>query len=490
MLQLIFDDTLAVPEGVRAVVGVGRFGSLVFDHQSRVEAMRDLTREAGWPPLVHLCSPADITKFIEGLDKDGKDIPYLVCPSHLAPACSRESLRTFLRQVEYAPSALHMPLKGAGDWRGWSLMRGNLLEKFLTMQLEGDAAGFFQQHREMLTDIVDRLQLVDLSDERTLQDFLSGQFDARHFNAIEREEYTVVKRSKDRTKLKREYAFYQLVPPAMRMFLVQPFDFADNGETASYRMERVCVPDMATQWLHNAFAPAEFERFMNHVFHFISIRPERRVGKVEATAVFDALYVAKVEERIAALKTLPAYSKLAPLLERACGGIDTLVNRYFVLLERNRGRFPLKRLVIGHGDLCFSNILYSKANQYLKLIDPRGTEDENGLYTDPYYDVAKLSHSVLGEYDFINQDLFGIAVDAELGLRLDIKNASREWAQKLFHAQLAKPGFDAELTRLCEASLFISMLPLHIDRPRKVLAFAIKAGSILDTIANKKDILQ
>jgi hypothetical protein len=486
MLQVVFDDTLAVPEAEHAVVGVERFGNLVVNRRSRVEAMRELTREAGWPPPIHLQTPADITELIERLRQESDDAPYLICPSHLVPACGEEHLATFLKQVEYAPSALHMPLNGGRDKRGWSLMRGSLLERFLVKQREGDLAGFFEQHGEMLVDVPGRLRLLDLSDERALQDFLSGQFDARHFNAIERDEYTVVKSSRDRVKLKREFDFYGIVSPELRMFLVQPFDFRDDGQTARYRMERVSVPDMALQWVHNAFEPQEFERFLNHIFHFIAIRPALRVGKAKAARVFDTLYVEKVEERIAALKGLPAYRKLVPLLENGCGGIDALVRRYMDLLERNRKRFVLDRLVIGHGDPCFSNILYSKTNQFLKLIDPRGADSESDLYTDPYYDVAKLSHSVQGTYDFINHDMFNICVDTDLSLRLSIKDESREWAGKLFRAQLDKAGFEADLTRLCEASLFISMLPLHIDRPRKVLAFALRAASILDKLADRK----
>ena len=56
--------------------------------------------------------------------------------------------------------------------------------------------------------------------------------------------------------------------------------------------------------------------------------------------------------------------------------------------------------VVGHGDLCFSNMFYSKSNQYLKLIDPRGASSEHDLYTDPDYDVAKLSHSIQGRLRF------------------------------------------------------------------------------------------
>ncbi len=67
----------------------------------------------------------------------------------------------------------------------------------------------------------------------------------------------------------------------MQMFLVQPFDFEDDGETASYRMERVSMPDMSLQWLHGSFQANEFDRFLQHFFYFIRVRPERRGGPSE-----------------------------------------------------------------------------------------------------------------------------------------------------------------------------------------------------------------
>ena len=106
------------------------------------------------------------------------------------------------------------------------------------------------------------------------------------------------------------------------------------------------------------------------------------------------------------------------------------------------------------------------------------------MYTDPYYDVAKLSHSIQGAYDFINHGKFDVTIDDALRPLALIESQSAPWAAELFRDQLEKSGFDPELTRLYEASLFISMLPLHIDRPLKVLAFAATATAILDTLSN------
>ena len=170
------------------------------------------------------------------------------------------------------------------------------------------------------------------------------------------------------------------------------------------------------------------------------------------------------------------------MIHQAVGGIDKLLARYRAAFAAARSRFPLAELVVGHGDLCFSNMLYSKSTQLLRFIDPRGALVEDDLYTDPYYDVAKLSHSIQGGYDFINGGRFGIEMDTDLSMHLQTDESDRQWARAAFHEVLRRHGFDPELVRLCEASLFISMLPLHIDIPKKVLAFVLNAASILDGI--------
>jgi hypothetical protein len=484
MLQVIFDDRLDVPEEIRTAIGVEHFGDLVFRRRSWLETMRGLVREAGWLPPVCLRGYADVNQLLDSLRRVDNETLFLICPSHLFPTCGQESLSTFLRQVEYAPTALYIILQDERGRRGWALMNASLLRQFFAHPADEDPDIFFEQQGETFVHVPDRLRLIDLSDEPVLQEFMSGQFDARHFNAVERDNYTVVKKSKDRAKLKREFDLYRLVPPIMQTYLIQPFDFRDDGDVASYRMERVGIPNMSLQWVHGGLQAHEFKRFLAHIFHFLSVRPQRPIVRSEAAALCDALYVEKVQTRIAMLKALPEYRQLAPLLDRACGGIDELVGRYLDMYVRMRKRAAFGVSVIGHGDLCFSNIFYSKTNQYLKLIDPRGAENEHDLYTDPYYDVAKLSHSIQGRYDFINHGKFNVAIDDALRPVVLIEDQSSSWATESFRSQLKKSGFDPELTRFYEASLFISMLPLHIDRPLKVLAFAATAVAILDSLAN------
>jgi len=47
---------------------------------------------------------------------------------------------------------------------------------------------------------------------------------------------------------------------------------------------------------------------------------------------------------------------------------------------------------------------------------------------------------------------------------------------------LQRYGIDLALIRLYELSLFLSMLPLHMDRPHKVFGFVLNAIAILDSL--------
>ena len=106
---------------------------------------------------------------------------------------------------------------------------------------------------------------------------------------------------------------------------------------------------------------------------------------------------------------------------------------------------------------------------------------EEELWTNPYYDLCKLSHSVIGCYDFFNSGLYEISLDESLRLSLSIPFDHTRYAAAL-RAHMAQNGFDYAFTRICEAGLFLSMLPLHIDNPHKVLGFFLNALRIMDEL--------
>lgn len=312
---------------------------------------------------------------------------------------------------------------------------------------------------------------------------ITGNFDARYFNSLSGNEYTLVKSSTNKKKIKSEYTYYHLLPADMKMWFVMPFDYQENEKYASYTMERLHMTDLAIKWVHGSIDYNEFNNLLDKYFYFFKQRHSKAISKEEYNAIAKGLYVDKVKSRIKELKELPEFAKIQALLQASnVISIDELVKKYFLLKDKIEGKAKYAYVsVIGHGDPCFANTLYNKSTKTLKFIDPKGALSEEELWTNPYYDIAKLSHSVCGRYDYFNNGLFEIKIKEDFSSELCIDFDNREYIS-LFRKKVEENGFDYWRVRIYEASLFISMLPLHIDYPYKVYGFILNAANILKEI--------
>ena len=326
---------------------------------------------------------------------------------------------------------------------------------------------------------------MDLSVRANFLTFITGGFDARFFNALAGDEYTVTKRSTKKEKIKAEYQFYYLLPETMKMWFVMPYDYKEDADGASYTMERFHMTDIAIRFVHGAVDEEELKDILDKLFYFINLRATKEVSSDVGKAVAKELYIDKLAARMEELKKYKEYEQFDSMIKMGTSydGIADVVSKYEKLYEKlaaanNRS---YGKLAVGHGDLCFSNILYSKEAEILKLIDPKGALIQEELYTDPYYDLAKLSHSICGCYDFFNSGLYEISIkrDLKLDLTIDTDNTSYK---EIFKSYLQENGYNYALVRLYEASLFLSMLPYHMDQPGKVFGFLLNAIKILDEV--------
>ncbi len=341
------------------------------------------------------------------------------------------------------------------------------------------AASDLDKYTEIKSDA-----FTDLSDVNNFRSFITGGFDARFFNSLSGDEYSVVKSSDKKSKIKAEYTFYSLLPEDMKQWFVRTYDYREEGDRASYRMQRYHMTDLAIRYVHGSIGADEFKDILTHLFYFLSHRVSEEVTAMEYEAQAKRLYVSKVYERIAQLKEMPGYDKLAGLIGNSTpyDDIDAIVRRYVNMYDSYREGKEFEHVrTVSHGDLCFSNILYSNPDQLVILIDPKGALTEDELFMDPYYDIAKLSHSICGHYDFFNSALYEIELDEDLMARVKVDADNRQYVG-MFRESLAEAGIDFKLVRLYEASLFLSMLPFHMDRPNKVFAFVLNAIAILDSL--------
>lgn len=322
-----------------------------------------------------------------------------------------------------------------------------------------------------------------------LSDFLqyiTGGFDARYFNSLAGDQYTVTKTSMNKKKIKCEYSYYHLLPDEMKRWFVLPYNYQETEKTASYTMERLHMTDIAIRWVHGAFSVGEFESLMEKVFYFVTTRKQKQIKPEDYKREAESLYIEKLAIRVDELKKHEQYPILASYIKNGTqyNSMDEIVEQYYGLYQSvEKELYKNKVAVIGHGDLCFSNMLYNKETETLKLIDVKGALKEEELWTNPYYDLAKLSHSVCGRYDFFNNDMYEIKMNQELQLELILDFDNRQYVE-IFKKYLGKNGYDYRTVRVLEASLFLSMLPLHMDNPRKVFGFLLNAINILKEIKN------
>jgi hypothetical protein len=134
-----------------------------------------------------------------------------------------------------------------------------------------------------------------------------------------------------------------------------------------------------------------------------------------------------------------------------------------------------------HGDFCLSNILFDSRIDRLKVIDPRGLDAEGceTILGDINYDIAKLTHSVIGLYDFIISGAFDASKDChetfdEYKITIFIDERIKK-IQKIFINRNFIGNVSAQKIMPMTILLFFSMLPLHGDDPKRQIGLLANA---------------
>jgi hypothetical protein len=480
-ILLILDDREFAGGEVRTVVGTRRYGDIIYKRRAVVEHFRAALPEWARARLIHLRGPDELAKVRTALEAGGEDMRLCLIAGR---AGFVEAARLF-QLVERLPYAeedftdrlynpllvfLHDAHALVGQWAEFEAMPMHLWNR----SWQG-------------CQRVQSVAPLDLSLIRDFLAFISGSTATRHFNEVAIDAYYYTKRSTDKRKMRAEYGFYGLVPEGMRPWLIQPFDFQEDGERASYKMMRYYLADAALQWVHDAFDADTFAPFVERLMFFLSVRPARPCAREQSAALARELFIAKVEARVKQFLASDEGRRINAVAASATSKLDISqqLARYLKLYARHEKGFAFDHMAVGHGDPCFSNVLYDQQRYLLKLIDPKGAITEDELWTHPLYDLCKISHSALGDYDFINNGLYEVGFTDHNDLVLRLSHGKHAALKTQFREAVKKAGYSERIMRLGEASLFLSMLPLHIDYPNKVLAFLLKANQILDEVESE-----
>jgi len=481
-MLILYDDTMPAPPAIRQIIGVDRFADLLRQRRRLAEiieqiALMDTTRR-----FVRISDDTARAAGIDMLERVAPDERIFRLPSSLVPG----KLDIFARTLQKLPYALDRTIFGGrfDDEAAALLSREDALS-LLRITDPGERRSFFSGLSAHAMHVGNDMGLVDLRNVDAFLGYMTGATEARHFNKVVASAGVMRKASADVAKIRAEYRYFHIVPEAMKRFLLPTFDYVEQADSASYAMEKLSVPDAAIQMVHHAFDEASFGALLGAFFAFIAARGQRPLGAAAVRDVARRDILGKMHARLDAFTATDQGKRVDGLLMSGgpSGGLEAMRRRATALIEAAIADDPSSALAIGHGDPCLSNILFHRDIGLFRLIDPRGAETVDGAFMHPLYDLAKFSHSVLGGYDFINNGLFECQLDAALGLSLKLERGGPpEWAQAAFLHALGQAGISARVVRAYELSLFLSMLPLHRDNPRKLPAFCLVASAIMDEL--------
>lgn len=288
------------------------------------------------------------------------------------------------------------------------------------------------------------LKEIGIRDFGTLEEYLANRdvSISRSFNQInEKDDVFIVKSSLAKPqKILDEYNWFNSLPSEMKRFIPKMYDFSiiENkiGKPfgAQYTMEKIFAPTLRELFL---FLDSSYETWCEI---YVSIAKFlQRESKYRLSNDFLKLVYDKTESRI---KQLP---------EKYQNNMD--VNEFMSMFKDEIDKFVYEDYSLMHGDFCFSNIFYDFTKKQICVIDPRGQ-----TFGSKYYEYAKLMHSAIYDYDFIDAELY-IKTDTETVIYNNGKDGARKAFNEFIEASLSKE--EINFVRLICASLFLSMIPLH-----------------------------
>lgn len=287
----------------------------------------------------------------------------------------------------------------------------------------------------------------------------------RHFNQLRVCDGVVTKSSEDAGKIMAEAAWFEQAPPPVKPFLAG-YICRKPGAPPGYRLEYLHLAALSELYV--------FGRLPERVWRKIFLACDAYLYAAAAIEVPQPLpadgarqtYLDKTWQRLAQFAHQRGVDLDAPwhLNGRAAPSLHAIAAD---AADAVLARPPQASFL--HGDLCFSNILFDFRAGRVKVIDPRGT-DAQGRPTpfgDLRYDVGKLAHSVLGLYDFIVAGCYQLEAEGQ-DLRLRVLAERCTPVQQLFLSTRFGGRLPSEWDCYpVMVLLFLSMLPLHADDPRR-----------------------
>lgn len=305
---------------------------------------------------------------------------------------------------------------------------------------------------------------------------------ARAFNRISSDGYSVRKSGAPQRKIYAEAMWYQSLPPSFRPYVPTFITLGnDGGGEIFYEIEYLHLPTLSELLTFGELPPVVWSGIFQSCRDFLNLCQQTLPQPHEVPfdypkRFFDDLVIDKTYSRLAAFLKTEGLSEteswtingvtLPPLRQV----LDELVALIGPTTEAHLG--------LWHGDFHLANMFFDFRSHRIKVIDPRGmlSDGNIALFGDIRYDIAKLTHSVIGLYDFIIAGRFNLSrgeysLDFHIDVSPQLEKIINDFRSMTFGVHV---GSSPEILALT-AILFFSMLPLHADNRERQFAFLANA---------------
>lgn len=307
-----------------------------------------------------------------------------------------------------------------------------------------------------------------------------GRFSTeRAFNALSISRRTVAKRSHDRVKIAAEVAWHRSLPPALKPYAAILVDAELEADPPGYELEHLYLAPLSDLYVFGALPRIVWRQIFAACNEFVAAcrscpAPPGEIAKASA------ILLDKSQRRLAEFAAATGFD---PGRALSINGVRTpsLGDMVAEAVRAARPAAP-EHVCFVHGDMSFANLLYDFRSQMIRVVDPRGLNGagEPSVFGDIRYDIAKLWQCAVGGYDFImagRYDLGGAGpYDLELALPSDARIAGiqEEFLATRFGGLSPAEASGPAISIL----LFVSMLPLHADDPRRQTALMANAARL------------
>jgi len=335
-------------------------------------------------------------------------------------------------------------------------------------------------------------------------------FEHRAYNnfEVDKNNPSLIIKSSEEKRLLDEYAYYESLPTNLKFFFPRTLPLVtiplpDGKNLYKMSMEYYAYDNLGKVMLEKLYVEKFWSKIFSGIFEFIEKCKEHKITNDRNILDCDSMYVIKTErEQRALCNSSHFFSDLNKEDFLNLNG-EKLLNFNVIwpkIKSYIKSNFYTDSFNYIHGDMCFSNIMYGvhpkTEDTILKFIDPRGSFGDTKFYGDSYYDLAKISHSVNGGYEYFINDNFSIVQSDRNSFSLSFwdeqnnfftKDVSllithKDHVKDLFCEMMKDRNYDSMKIKTLEGTIFVGMCARHYDSFSRQQAMYLTGLKLLNEV--------